>query len=146
MQSRTLAEFVTGVSIRFVFSKNEWDRLAISFYEYMLGEYLRLLIDLAKRTLGIARPSTDEEIQQLTQLADAILEHGRMIQAYHGCSMVYVTVEIPELASRFRETPHTVEDALLLLRKKGFAEPAELPGCWKLQLADTVRRDQGDVA
>jgi hypothetical protein len=111
----------------------------------MLGEYLRLLIGLAKHTLRTDRPSTDQEIRQVIQLSEAILEHGRMIQAYHGYSMATVMVEVPELASRFRETPHTIEDAILLLSKRGLAESADLPGCWKLRLTDTGRSNKGDA-
>lgn len=112
----------------------------------MLAEYMRQLMGALKHTVRIKRRLTDEEVQQLIQLSEAIVEYGRMILAYHGYFTANVMVEIPELASRFRETPHTIEDALLLLRKKGFAGPAELPGCWKLQLADTVRSDKGDAA
>ncbi|MFY9905711.1 MAG: hypothetical protein WBX02_07455 [Terriglobales bacterium] len=105
----------------------------------MLRESLRRLIGLLKRTPGI-------EAEQLLQLSEAILEHGRMIRAYHEYFSGNIMVEITELASRFRETPHAIEDALLLLRKKGLAEPAGLPGCWKLRLGDSGRSDKGDAA
>ena len=49
-----------------------------------------------------------------------------------------VILEITELANRFRETPQTIKDALRLLRDIGRAEPADLDGCWKLQLAGTL--------
>jgi hypothetical protein len=50
----------------------------------------------------------------------------------------YVIVEVPELARRFRETPRTIKDALLLLRDMGRAESAHVYGCWKLQLTSTL--------
>jgi hypothetical protein len=49
-----------------------------------------------------------------------------------------VVLEITELANRFRETPQTIKDALLLLKEIGRAEPADLDGCWKLQLAGAL--------
>jgi hypothetical protein len=49
-----------------------------------------------------------------------------------------VIVEIPELASRFRETPQTIEDALRLLGGLGRAEPVHQGGLWKLQLASAL--------
>lgn len=61
-----------------------------------------------------------------------------MIQAYCGSCAPNVIVEIQELATRFRETPQTIKDALLLLTDMGRAEPADLGGCWKLQLASTL--------
>jgi hypothetical protein len=61
-----------------------------------------------------------------------------MIQAHHGYSVPDVILEITELANRFRETPQTIKDALRLLRDIGRAEPADLDGCWKLQLAGTL--------
>ena len=53
-------------------------------------------------------------------------------------SVPEVIVEVPELALRFRETPRTIKDALLLPRGMSRAEPIHLGGCWKLQLAGTL--------
>jgi hypothetical protein len=103
---------------------------------------LRRLVRWLKRTLRIERQLTEEESNQLFQLSEAILEYGRMIQAYYGHS-ANVMVEILELARRFRETPQVINDTLCLLRDRGFAEPAEA-GCWKLRLA--IRNDKGDAA
>jgi hypothetical protein len=57
-----------------------------------------------------------------------------MVEGYFGQSMTTVLVETTELASRFRETPQTIEDALLLLRKNGRASADDRPGCWKVRL------------
>jgi hypothetical protein len=81
---------------------------------------------------------TVQEFYQLLQLSEAIVDYGRMIQAYYECPVPDVIVEIPELASRFRETPRTIKDALLLLRDMGLAEPANLKGCWKVELTGTL--------
>jgi hypothetical protein len=55
-------------------------------------------------------------VEELLQLSEAIIDYGRMIQAYRHYSVPEVTVEIPELTHRFQETPQTIKDALRLLR------------------------------
>jgi hypothetical protein len=111
---------------------------------------LRRLIGRLKQTLRLERRLTLEEFHQLLQLSGAILDHGRMVQEYHGYAAPYAIVEVPELALRFRETPRTIQDALALLGDMGRAEPSHLGGCWKLRLTDTPRseeeeNDTGDV-
>jgi len=91
-----------------------------------------------KRALRKDRRLTADEFNQLLQLSEEIIDYGRMIRAYRGYSVPNVTLEITELANRFRETPQTIKDALLLLREIGRAEPVDLDGCWKLQLAPTL--------
>jgi hypothetical protein len=56
-----------------------------------------------------------------------------------------VIVEVPELATRFRETQRTIKDALALLRDMGRAEPIHLRGCWRLLLAETLRREEDET-
>src|SRR6202158_6558866 len=77
---------------------------------------------------------TVQEFDQILQLSEEIIDYGRMIRAYRGYSVPNVTIEISELATRFRESPQTIKDALLLLQDTGDAEPANLDGCWKLRL------------
>jgi hypothetical protein len=101
-------------------------------------EHLSRVIGHLKRALRLEQRLTVEESYQLLQLSEAIIEHGRMIQAYLESSVPNVIVGIPELARRFRETPQTIKDALLLLRDMGRAEPIHLGGCWKLKLAGTL--------
>ncbi|MGA2422517.1 MAG: hypothetical protein ABSG07_00840 [Terriglobales bacterium] len=88
---------------------------------------------------------TVQEFYQLLELAEAIIDYGRMIEEYGRMSGVYcehsplfVIVEIPDLALRFRETPRAIKDALLLLGDLGRAEPINLRGCWRLELAGTL--------
>jgi hypothetical protein len=97
----------------------------------------RLFIHL-QRALWKDQRLTAEEFNQLLQLSEAIIEYGRMIQAYYRYSAPIVILEITELANRFREKPQTIKDALVLLREIGRAEPADLDGCWKLRLAGTL--------
>ena len=100
--------------------------------ERMYWEPLRRALGHLKQALWKERQPTVEE---LTQLSEAIIDYGRMIHAYHPSSLAEVIVEVPDLSHRFRETEHTIEDALRLLRGIGRAEPTDLEGCWKLEVA-----------
>ena len=104
----------------------------------MYPAHLRRLLGHLKRALRMEQRLTIEEFYQLLQLSEAIVEYGRMIQVYHESSASNVIVEIPELASRFRETKRTIKDALLLLRDMDRAEPVPMPGCWKVRLEGTL--------
>ena len=106
----------------------------------MYREHVRRMLGHLERVLRMEHRLTVEEFYQLLQLSEAIVDYGRMLQTYCGYSVPYVIVEIPELAHRFRETPRTIQDALLLLSDMGRAESAHLYGCWKLQLASTPHR------
>src|ERR1035438_7320991 len=95
----------------------------------------RELIDALRRVLRVEERRLNPE--ELRQLAEAIIDYGRMI-AYEELSALtppYVIVEIPELARRFRETTQTIKDAIQLLNDGGRAEPADRGGHWKLKLA-----------
>jgi hypothetical protein len=52
-----------------------------------------------------------------------------------------VVVEVPEMARRFRETPKTIKEALVLLEGTGRAQPIHLSDCWRLQLTSNRLRD-----
>ena len=104
----------------------------------MYREHFGRVIVRFKRALRKDRRLTADEFNQLLQLSEAIIEYGRMIQAYRRYSAPNVILEITELANRFRETPQTIKDALVLLREIGRAEPVDLDGCWKLKLARTT--------
>lgn len=104
----------------------------------MNREHLRRVLGHFKRALREDQRLTAEEFNQRLQLSEAIIDYGRMIQVYYGYSVPDVILEITELANRFRETPQTIKDALRLLRDIGRAAPADLDGCWKLQLAGTL--------
>jgi hypothetical protein len=110
----------------------------------MYWEQLGRVSDHVKRALRKDRRLTAEEFNQLLQLSEAIIDYGRMIQEHRRRSVPNVILEITELANRFRETPQTIKDALLLLRDIGCAQPAGLDGCWKLQLGRcSSQRPQG---
>ena len=110
----------------------------------MYREHFGRVIVHVKRALRKDQRLTADEFNQLLQLSEAIIDYGRMIQVYRRHSVPNVILEITELANRFRETPQTIKDALLLLREIGRAEPVDLDGCWKLKLAGTTsQRPQG---
>jgi hypothetical protein len=104
----------------------------------MYREHLRRVRGHFKRALRKDQRLTDKEFNQRLQLSEAIIDYGRMIQVYYGYSVPDVILEITELANRFRETLQTIKDALRLLRDIDRAAPADLDGCWKLQLAGTL--------
>jgi hypothetical protein len=96
-------------------------------------ENLRRVLGHLKRALRMEQRLTVESSFQKQSLIT-----GRMIQVFYGYSVPDAIVEVTELANRFRETPQTIKDALRLLRDIGRADPADLHGCWKLQLAWTL--------
>jgi hypothetical protein len=128
----------------------EEDAYTIScFRSDMYQELLRRLVDVLKRASGMEQRLPPKELHQL---AEAIIDYGR-IEAQEGCSAsppLSVIVEVRELAYRFRETPDTIKDALMLLREMGRAEHVHRHGYWKLKLAGTFRqrgrKDKGDAA
>jgi len=105
---------------------------------------LRRLLSSLRRALLIDRRLTHQEFHQLLQLSEAIIDHGRMIQAHRESFAPYVIVEVPELASRFRETQRSIKDALALLKEMDRAEPLHLRGCWKLLVVETLRREKDE--
>jgi hypothetical protein len=106
-------------------------------------DYLRQLLCHLKWALRIEQRVTIEEFYQILHLAETIIDYGRMIQEYHRRSVPNVIVEVSELARRFRETPQTIKNALLLLKDMRRANPAHLDGCWELQLTEDNRGDLG---
>jgi hypothetical protein len=98
---------------------------------------LQELFDHLKHSLRRER-RTAAERSQLQELAEAIVEYGRMMQAHLGYSTPDVVVEVPEMARRFRETPRTIKEALVLLEGTGRAKPIHLSDCWRLQLRDRL--------
>ena len=99
----------------------------------------RELVDALKRVLRVEHRLTPEELRQL---AETIIDYGRMIaqEEVPALKQPYVVVEIPKLAHRFRETTQNIKDALLLLNEMGRAERVSSRGHWKLQLEGTFRR------
>jgi hypothetical protein len=64
------------------------------------------------------------------QLAEAIIEHGRMIREKHQFGLILVNVK--ELAPRFGEKPERITRALALLKEKGAARFTGSEDLWEL--------------
>ncbi|MBS1853062.1 MAG: hypothetical protein JST79_19335 [Acidobacteria bacterium] len=74
---------------------------------------------------------SQEEV--VLQLAEAILEYGRMLQQ-HCSTSEPVTVKLDDLIYRFREERPAIMQALLLLKDRGQAKP-HIPGInWKVKV------------
>jgi len=101
---------------------------------------LQELFDHLKHSLRRER-RTAAEYAQLQELSEAIVEYGRMIREHLGSGTPDVVVEVPEMARRFRETPKTIKEALVLLEGTGRAQPVRLSDCWRLQLRGTPLSD-----
>lgn len=89
---------------------------------------------LPGRLMSILRKppeSVADNPDQVHQLSEAIVDYGRMMQLHFA--MPSAIVEISELARRFRETPETIGEALLYLKRSGRAEPVDVEGCWKVR-------------
>ena len=105
----------------------------------MYREHLQRWLDHLKRALRIDQRLTHYELRQLAQ---AIIDCGRMIQAYENWSgppPPWVIVHIPELAHRFRETTLTIQDALQLLEVRGGATRVSSK-IWKVKVIGTLHR------
>jgi hypothetical protein len=100
--------------------------------------------DLVRRTFwGKNKKLTRREQRERLALLEAIVDYARMERAYHNHSKE-VIVEVPELARRFRETPHVIKDALTRLSKDGRAKDVKY-GCWVVRPNGNLNRkfDQG---
>jgi hypothetical protein len=126
------------------------NRRTISFGPVgMYREHLRRLFGTLKRTLRTDQRLTVGEFYEVLQLAEAIIDYAQMIQNHEmwsGPPPPYILVEIPELASRFRETPRAIKSALLLLKNMGRATPFK-SRIWKVELPGAPRRrEDAEVA
>jgi hypothetical protein len=126
-----------------VFSRRHATAFDLHDLELGMQQELRRVVQHLKRALRIGRQLSheDEEQSRLPELSAAIIDFGRLTQAYFRYPGPEVIVEIEELANRFRETPQTIKDALLRLEHIGRAERTDRRGTWKLQLAGTLLSD-----
>ena len=96
------------------------------------------MLDHLKCGLRMEQRLTVEQCYQLIQLAEAIVDYGGMLQTHYGSCVPDPVIEVSELAYRFREAPKAINDALVLLKFEGRAEPVHPSGCWRLQLTDIL--------
>lgn len=76
------------------------------------------------------RFSNREPNRGIEQLAEAIMEHGRMIREKYQFGLILVNVK--ELAPQFGEKPERITRALALLEEKGAARSTGGEDLWEL--------------
>ena len=93
--------------------------------------YLHSFRELIGNLVASLRQFSDRDPNRGTeQLAEAIIEHGRMIREKHQFGLILVNVK--ELAPRFGEKPERITRALALLKEKGAARFCGKEGLWEL--------------
>jgi len=70
--------------------------------------------------------------REIEQLAEAIVEYGRMSQQHYGSRVVLVGAG--EVAMRLRETTQVIAKALAVLKEQGRAEETGARRRWRLHL------------
>jgi hypothetical protein len=80
-----------------------------------------------------------DDSQEIEQLAEQIIEYGRMI--HYECPQQRVFINVTEVARRFREDRQRVIKALVLLQRQGRAEHTARREVWKLNIQPTEQRE-----
>jgi hypothetical protein len=100
-------------------------------------EFVVSVATMFSREISEANRATKTQIQQL---AGAIIEHGRMASQLY--SRQPVGVEVKELAFRFREKPHNILTALILLEGEGQANRTRYEGYWMLRVQPQKKNNE----
>ena len=95
------------------------------------------------RIFGLASAEQQYGPREMEQLAEAIVEYGRMRQEHYGSRAVLVGAG--EVAMRLRETTHTIVKALGLLKEQGRAEETGARGRWRLHLTEYAEQGPGNA-
>jgi hypothetical protein len=99
----------------------------------MYFKYLQNAIGrVAARIFGPAPAEQQYGPREMEQLAETIVEYGRMRQEHYGSHIVLVGAG--EVAMRLRETTQVIIQALGVLEKQGRAEQTSVRGRWRLHL------------
>jgi len=105
----------------------------------MYFRHLQHAIGHAKaKIFGYAPAEQQHSPREIDQLAQAIVEYGRMRQEHYGSHAILIGAG--EVAMRLRETTHTIVKALAVLKEQGRAEETHVRGHWRLHL--TVHQEQ----
>lgn len=91
---------------------------------------------------GLAPAEQQYSVQEIEELAGAIVEYGRMRQEHYGSHAVLIGAG--EVAMRLRETTHTIAKALAVLKEQGRAEETHVRGRWRLHLTVYPEMDPGN--
>jgi len=90
-----------------------------------------------------SRPNADARERELEQIANAVLEYGKMQCELSPLRTTAVLVDVTEVAFRFRETRRAITRTLELLQTRGLAERTDLPQLWELFVADLDQQAGG---
>jgi phage-related minor tail protein len=90
------------------------------------------LLDTVRSKFRKTETSEKEDSQEIEQLAEQIMEYGRMIHNESPHQRLFVNVT--EVARRFREDRQRVIKALVLLRTQGRADRTARREDWKLNI------------
>jgi hypothetical protein len=105
--------------------------------------YLKGVIGHLKvRIFGLVPAEQRCDPQEMNQLAEAIMEYGRMRQEHYGSPAILVGAG--EVAMRLRETPNMIAKAIGVLREQGRAEETGVHGRWRLRLVVPVVQGPGN--
>jgi hypothetical protein len=80
-------------------------------------------------------------VQELEQLAGAVLEYGKLKHQLYPDRIT--VVDVTEVAFRFRESRRAITRTLKLLEARGLAERTDLPLLWKLYVTDRDQQARG---
>jgi hypothetical protein len=89
---------------------------------------------------GLAPAEKQYGPREMDQLAETIVEYGRMRQEHYGSHAVLVGAG--EVAMRLRETTHVIVQALGVLKDQGRAEETSVRGRWRLHLNSTYMQSR----
>jgi hypothetical protein len=98
----------------------------------MYPDRLQELISTVVSKFRRAETGEKDQDQGIEQLADQIIEYGRMI--HNECPQQRVFVNVTEVGRRFREDRTRVIKAMVLLRKRGHADRTARSENWKLRV------------
>ena len=99
----------------------------------MSFKYLQHAFGRVKTTiLGLTPAEQQYSPREIEQLAETIMEYGRMSQQHYGSRAILVGAG--EVAMRLRETTQVIAKALAVLKEQGRAEETGARGRWRLHL------------
>ena len=98
----------------------------------MFFKYLQHAIGRVKARIGLTAAEPQYEPREMEQLAESIVEYGRMRQEHYGSHTVLVGAG--EVAMRLRETTRVIVQAMGVLKEQGRAEETSVRGRWRLHL------------
>ena len=90
---------------------------------------------------GLALAERLYSAQEIEELAQAIVEYGRMRQDLYRSHAVLIGAG--EVAMRLRGTTHTIVKALAVLQEQGRAEETHVRGRWRLHLPVHAEQESG---